>query len=102
MSEQNLDKTHIDILPPARIRRVKRRPLIIFSRRPSRGRTIVALLIQAMASAPVGSDAEDGRLSRTRGRNRGGLFGEYLEASEFARTERGHDRNVGGVAPARH
>ena len=37
-----------------------------------------------------------------RRRRRRDLLGDHLEARERARAERGHDRDVGGIAPARH
>jgi len=41
-------------------------------------------------------------LSRTRGRGLRNLFGDHLEAREPTRAERGHDSDVGGVAPTCH
>ena len=41
-------------------------------------------------------------LSPIRGRGRRDLVGDHLEARERARAERGHDRDVGGVASACH
>ena len=39
---------------------------------------------------------------RTRGSGRSDLVGDHLEARERARAERGHNRDVGGIAPACH
>ena len=59
-----------------------------------------AEILREAVSNPLLPAADDP--SRRHGRNLFHLFGDHLEARERARAERGQDRDVGGVAPARH
>jgi hypothetical protein len=55
-----------------------------------------------LIATPIRCTAAPQSLSPASGISRRDLFGEYLEAGELARAERGDDCNVGGVATACH
>jgi hypothetical protein len=72
------------------------------------GNAVVQIAVTGLAGPHRDDDILEVRAPRgresscIRGGGRRDLVGDHLEARERARAERGHDRDVGGIAPACH